>query len=164
MILPHQHRTYLELVNLALLVILELVNVLLQLLDLGLGLFLPSVRRLDRFLEIGDGLLQSFDVGANLKNGGLLSQGNALQARSTYPRGIATLDLLFEQMHLMLFDLKLTRKFLPLLSPRPAPLCLVLQVIQTRSRFPQLHLSLLKFLDFQQDATAVWRGSSAQRS
>ena len=35
MILPHQHRTYLELVNLALLVIFEVVHVLLQPLDVG---------------------------------------------------------------------------------------------------------------------------------
>ena len=62
--------TYFQFVNLALLVILELVNVLLQLLDLSLGLLLPSFRRFDRFLEIGDGLLQSFDVGTNLKTVG----------------------------------------------------------------------------------------------
>ena len=58
--------TSLQLVDLALFVVLEIGHVLLQLLDLRLGLLLLLLRGLDGSLKIGHGLLHLLDLATDL--------------------------------------------------------------------------------------------------
>lgn len=62
----HPFRSNLELVDLALFVVLELVHVLLELLDFGLGLGLLPLGFFDGRLELSDLLLVGRDIGTNL--------------------------------------------------------------------------------------------------
>ena len=60
------HETYLELLDLAFLVILELVHVALELLDVFVSFLLVLFRGLNRITEIRDVLLRALDIGFEL--------------------------------------------------------------------------------------------------
>ena len=153
--------TYLQLFRFALFIVLEFFHVLLELLALVLSILLLLLGRLYGILELSNRLLRLLDVGSDLSRCETrVGQGMI----NTHPCGIASANLLLEQAHLVLLDLEITRKPLPLLPTTPRAHILLFKHLQSTLRLSEPALGVEEFLDLDEGSITCGRRAAAQRA